>query len=204
MKTETINKYLGKTFGVLTILSLDHETYDKEKQCKRSYFNCKCNRCNKYCLTRSDRFSRISKYFPKSCTHCVDDLQKEIAENKYKIKDTKYIRNRIGSIRGAAKSRNIEMCLTNDEIESYLNKQCYYCKDNAMGIDRIDSMKPYTLDNCVSCCFICNRMKNKYDFNLFIDKITKIYHNFHDRSSTTIPKGSTSQANGDGNGEILN
>lgn len=32
MKEETLQKYIGMTKGVLTVLSLDHEIYDKEKQ----------------------------------------------------------------------------------------------------------------------------------------------------------------------------
>lgn len=71
-----------------------------------------------------------------------------------------------------------------------------------MGIDRIDSSKDYTLDNCVPCCFICNRIKNKYDLNTFFDKVEKIYLK-HIKGSTTISKESTSQANGNGNGELL-
>ena len=84
MKKETINKYLNKTFGVLTVLSLDHEEYDKIKQIKRSYFLCKCNRCGKNTVVRCDRFQKFGKYVPKSCTNCVNDLQKEIAEKNIK------------------------------------------------------------------------------------------------------------------------
>jgi hypothetical protein len=205
MKTETLKKYIGNTFGVLTVISLNNETYDKEKQSKRSYFYCKCNRCNENCIARSDRLTLIGNYLPKSCTHCVDDRQKETAEIKYKIKDTKHIRNRISSIKGAAKSRNISMQLSDTQIESFLNKKCYYCNENnAMGIDRLNSKEPYCMENCVTCCFICNRIKNKYSLELFLDKVSKIYYNFHNRSSTTIPKGSTLQVNGSGNGEALN
>lgn len=32
MKIETLKKYIGNTYGVLTILDLDHEEYDKTKQ----------------------------------------------------------------------------------------------------------------------------------------------------------------------------
>ena len=98
MKKETLDKYIGLTVGCLTVIELDHETYDKEKQSKRSYFKCKCNRCGKY----------------------------------------------------------------------------------------------------------CNIMKNKFDKDLFLQKIEQIYHNFHNESSTTISKESTSEANADGNGEFLN
>lgn len=201
MKLETLKKYLNTTHGVLTILELDHEEYDKIKQCKRSYFKCKCNRCGNTTIVRADRFGR-SKYIPKSCSNCINSLQKEIADKKYKA--DRQDRYRINSIKSNAKHRNYKISFTDDEIKEFLHKPCYYCGiDNANGIDRIDSTKNYTRENCVPCCYICNRMKNKYSIDIFLDKVNKIYKKFHNESSTTISKESTSQANGDGNGELL-
>jgi hypothetical protein len=200
MKQETLNKYLNTTHGVLTILELDHEEYDKLTQCKRSYFKCKCNRCGSITVVRTDRFGK-GKYIPKSCSNCISDLQKEIADKKYK--EDRPERHRINSIRSNAKSRNYKIELTNAEIKELLHKPCFYCgEENANGIDRVDSTKHYTKENCVPCCFICNRMKNKYSINVFLEKIKQIYHN-HNESSTTISKESTLQANGSGNGELL-
>lgn len=45
-------------------------------------------------------------------------------------------------------------------------------------------------------------MKNKYSISTFLNKVKQIYSN-HNEGSTTISKESTSQANGDGNGELL-
>lgn len=39
MKQETLEKYIGKTWGVLTCLGIDHEDYDKEKQIRRNLQN---------------------------------------------------------------------------------------------------------------------------------------------------------------------
>ena len=201
MKPETLNKYLNKTHGVLTVLGLDHEDYDKIKQCKKSYFKCKCNRCGSIVVVRYDKFTKKA-IPPKACPNCINDLQKEIADKKYKADRPE--RLRINSIRSNAKSRNYTVELTNEEIKEFLHRPCYYCGEcHANGIDRIDSTKNYTKDNCVPCCFICNRMKNKYSIDVFMDKIEKIYKKFHIEGSTTISKESTSQANGDGNGELL-
>lgn len=202
MKQETLNKYLNTTKGVLTVIDLDHEEYDKEKQCKRSYFKCYCNRCGKETIVRSDRFGK-SNYKPKSCSNCINDLQKQIAEIKYPSKEKK-LRDRISSIIACANGRNYKVNLTREEIKEYLVKPCYYCNcKNCMGIDRLDSKKDYSKDNCVSCCAICNRMKNKYNLNTFLDKVYKIYNKFYNESSTTISKESTLQANGNGSGELL-
>ena len=204
MKKETLDKYVGTTVGCLTIIELDHETYDKEKQVKRSYFKCKCNRCGKITIVRADRFSRNSTYVPVSCSHCVIDRQKETAENKYKISSTKFYRDKINSIRGNAKYRGYLIELTDEQMKYLLDNNCYYCNcPQAFGIDRIDSKKDYTIENCVSCCKYCNIMKNKFEKDLFLQKVEQIYNNFHNESSTTISKESTLQANGNGNGELL-
>lgn len=45
-------------------------------------------------------------------------------------------------------------------------------------------------------------MKNKFSKEDFINKVKSIYNNYI-KSSTTISKESTLQANGNGNGELL-
>jgi hypothetical protein len=43
------------------------------------------------------------------------------------------------------------------------------------GIDRVDSLRGYVLNNMVPCCGVCNRMKNNFSNDVFMDKIKKIY-----------------------------
>jgi hypothetical protein len=72
------------------------------------------------------------------------------------------------------------------------------------GIDRIDSSKEYSVENCVPCCKKCNIMKNVYSMTDFIDQVHKI-SNFQKlkESSTTIPQGSTLEASASGSGKLL-
>lgn len=53
------------------------------------------------------------------------------------------------------------------------------------GIDRKDSSKGYTIDNCVPCCTECNTMKSDLPLDVFYNRIDKIYK-FH--CSQTIEK----------------
>jgi hypothetical protein len=39
------------------------------------------------------------------------------------------------------------------------------------GLDRIDSKKHHSLDNCVSCCYRCNAAKNRLSKDEFLNKI---------------------------------
>lgn len=52
----------------------------------------------------------------------------------------------------------------------------YDCKLN--GIDRVDSQRGYELENCVSCCSMCNYMKQDYSITEFIQKIHQIANRF--------------------------
>lgn len=205
MKEETLKRYIGRQFGVITVLDIDHETYDKEKQVKRTYFKVHCNRCGKDSVLRADALiisGRNGKQERKSCKLCYADLQREIADKKYA--STRHFRRRLGSIKGNAKCRGFDFNLTEEQTEELINKPCFYCgQEHSDGIDRLDSSKPYTIDNCVPCCFVCNRMKNKYPLNLFLEKVEKIYNLHYNKSSTTISKESTLQANGSGSGELL-
>lgn len=61
----------------------------------------------------------------------------------------------------SAKKREIEFSLTQSEFETFWQRPCTYCGDaiETIGLDRIDSSLGYTLDNCISCCIVCNKMK---------------------------------------------
>ena len=119
--------------------------------------------------------------------------------------------------RSGARQRGIEWNLSEEEFKSLIKQNCYYCNEEPSrhqsvsyrddyelvnGIDRIDSNKGYSIDNCVPCCNTCNLMKNTLPKSVFFEKISQIY-NHRIKSSTTIPKGSTSQANGGGSGSPL-
>lgn len=181
-KQSTLNKYLGNTYGVLTVVSFDRT------ENSRSYFNCKCSRCGGISSVRSDRFSSKT-YTPKSCSHCVNDLQKEIADEKY-AEDRPY-NQRFNSLMSNAKERNISVEITKEEAFELFKQPCYYCgeievDDKIGGIDRINSDLGYTRDNTVSCCWVCNLMKNRFSLDIFYNKIDKIYNKHIKSSSTTI------------------
>ncbi len=90
-----------------------------------------------------------------------------------------------GYISGA-KTRKIKFNLTEDQFRKITSSNCYYCNCKpAMiqqaresrngdyihnGIDRVDSSKSYTLDNCVPCCGFCNTAKLDYTMEEFIKK----------------------------------
>ena len=73
-----------------------------------------------------------------------------------------------------AKKRGLILGITFNEFVKILNKPCYYCGEKGYGIDRLDSSMGYLKDNIVSCCSMCNYMKQSYTEEQFIEQCTKI------------------------------
>lgn len=65
-----------------------------------------------------------------------------------------------------AKKRDLIVSLTREQFESLSKEICYYCQgrldvDTGWGthLDRLDNSIGYTLENSMSCCHFCNRIK---------------------------------------------
>lgn len=87
------------------------------------------------------------------------------------------------------RNKNIKWKLSEEESSILFQGACHYCgvphsmvttgiRANGSythnGIDRLDSDKDYTFDNCVSCCKICNRAKGDLPYADFISWINLI------------------------------
>lgn len=84
--------------------------------------------------------------------------------------------------KNSAKFKNRIHDLTKDQFLSLALANCYYCGVlpsnsytlrgitlNYSGIDRKDSAVGYIFTNCLPCCFRCNRAKNKYSYEDFLN-----------------------------------
>lgn len=101
-------------------------------------------------------------------------------------------RNLLNQYKKGAKKRNLVYNLTEEQFNELVTGDCFYCGSKLTnvikgqgktsgdfhytGIDRVDSSKGYTKENSVSCCWMCNNMKNNTDVNEFINHIKKIYN----------------------------
>ena len=173
-------KYVNKKFGVLYVIEFTYKIK------YRKFYKCKCSRCNNFTNVRSDHLLKL----PKSCGNCVNSLQKEIADIKYK--ELRKYKNIFNSYKSNANSRNIKFDLTLNDVVNLVDSNCYYCNDiDSKGIDRMNNDKHYYIDNCVACCQFCNTMKNNYTIKETFEKVKNIYNNQLYQSSTTILKRST-------------
>ena len=93
-------------------------------------------------------------------------------------------------LKARAKNRGIPFSLTKDETYSVITKDCFYCGQPPSqvtkkkrykgefihsGLDRVCSRLPYSSDNIVACCIVCNVMKNTFSFSMFLQQIRRIY-----------------------------
>ena len=178
-KGQSEAKILNEKFGSCIIIDLNYILEDK----KRSY-NTRCLVCNKESWRRWDHFKKGPKY----CKFCKDKMSAKSSPNSV-------INSLFSGLKSNAKSRDIQVEITKEYFTNKIKENCYYCGDSPIvsqfsktrnrskilvshnGIDRVDSSKGYTIDNIVTCCSICNIMKNKFNEDVFFDKITKIYNN---------------------------
>lgn len=77
---------------------------------------------------------------------------------------------------------NIPFDLSYEDFERMTTDACYYCgtkvsngtNDKLLTIDRVDTTQGYSVDNCISCCYECNKLRsnrNQIDFLFQVFKI---------------------------------
>lgn len=86
----------------------------------------------------------------------------------------------------SARSRNLCWNITDQQCADLIMGDCHYCGRKAAdeprgcnGIDRVDNKRGYEIDNVVSCCTICNRMKMNLSRELFLDHVARIIKHQH-------------------------
>lgn len=100
------------------------------------------------------------------------------------------IRRHLSAYKSNAKDRNLTWNLSDEEFESLVTQNCFYCdsaptlksgwkayanrKFPVNGIDRFDNSLGYTTSNCKPCCTICNLAKKTLHGSEFIRHCAKI------------------------------
>jgi hypothetical protein len=178
--------YLGRRFGRLVC------TEHIEKNIFK--YNCDCG---------GSIIIQGAKIHHRNSCGCLDKERIFAVARKNRRYKTSTISEEYRNHRTNAKVRGY-IPLTREVWESIAFAPCYYCgetdtKNKALrksyskrsktlqpediplydvrmnGIDRLDSLKPYSKENCVSCCSMCNIMKNKFAEKDFLHKIKLIY-----------------------------
>lgn len=166
----------------------EYSEFYKNKRTKDG-LRCYCKVCeNQANKKREPEYKETRKKYRET------ENYKEIKRNYYKNNKEKVLnsnkswaqtqKGKYFSYKRNAEQRDILWNLTESEFLDFWNKSCFYCGDSikTIGIDRIDSDKEYTLDNCISCCTTCNKMKLNLPKDKFITQIHKIAENLKDEN----------------------
>jgi hypothetical protein len=89
-------------------------------------------------------------------------------------------KKRYSVLLSSAKSRGLEVNISQIEYDMLINLGCMYCGDElsenkGVGLDRIDSSIGYISSNVTPCCKRCNVAKNDMDICEFLTWVEKIY-----------------------------
>jgi hypothetical protein len=164
----------GLTFGSWLVLKYQPED-DKHKHFER-FWLCRCS-CGKEKVVSS---YALRSGHSKSCG-CSRGHELDPGEAGY---------NRLKRVyKRGAEERGYAFLLSDDLFKKLVTGNCFYCgeKPNKIisdesknsiflynGIDRIDNKRGYEEDNVVSCCELCNRMKNISGVDNFINHCKRI------------------------------
>lgn len=119
----------------------------------------------------------------KACHHCASPNMLPKGESAFKRLYKWYQRN--------ARVRNHEWNLSSEEARKLFQRNCFYCdsvptnisapnpRGNGSflynGIDRVNNLLGYTIENSITACEICNFMKRNLSLEAFNTHIRKIY-----------------------------
>jgi len=156
----------GKRFGRWTVLRLYSEEIRKvtAQNMVIRYWWCRCDCGNEKPVHRQSLVLKKS-------TSC-GCFQRENSHNLFSIPGTAF-KKLLASYKRCARHRGIGWNLTEKQFKNLVISPCYYtgmlpsskivAKSGEVflynGIDRLDSDKEYTIENCVSCCTEVNTMK---------------------------------------------
>lgn len=203
----------GKRVGKLVVLNYVFHTMKTGR--KMWLWECRC-KCGNIIYTRT---RALLKENPVSS--CIECGYKRMAA-KNTLSDNLSLQKRIfRNYKRGAKNRGYSWEISFEDFQSLIQKNCSYCNKEPQvnkgeepyfrnegfkrnGIDRRENSIGYTKQNVTTCCSRCNRMKLDMSEEEFLESIKNCYNYLFNKSSTTIPTGSTLQVNGSGNGNPSN
>ncbi len=134
-----------------------------------------CAQCGKDFESYKTRYGKESL----NCKSCQEAQAKQDEKRKDRVRNFKrekfnniaqyYREYVVGSVK-----RGYEMNLDFDTFSKLVIAECNYCghkkEGEVNGIDRVDNAQGYSVENCVTACWKCNRIKYIYHKDFFIEK----------------------------------
>lgn len=147
---------------------------------------CTIETCNKKMLARgwcSQHLSRFYKHgdpnillHKTTCTKldcnrkhsarglCSRHFEEFRRQSGYRAMYDKLPKTRFTDCKRYAKNRGLEWVIGFNDYAELIQRNCFYCDGplpaTKVGLDRLDNMKGYSLNNVVPCCRYCNQMRS--------------------------------------------
>ena len=129
--------------------------------------------------------NKVCKGYERGCRKILGIRDLEFCDScrkKRQMYEMENLKRKIRVYKYNAKQRNIAFYLTDEQCIKFFKAPCELCNQSppdklSCGIDRIDNKKEYILENCRSCCTVCNLMKGSQDDVYFLKKIEHILNN---------------------------
>ncbi len=169
VKTENLT---SQKFGEWTVMSKAEykETANGKRICM---WACRCS-----CGAESKiSTASLRNGSSKSCGNCISVIDAGLNQIFIRYKSE-------------AKSNGRDFFLTQEQFKKLIQSNCDYCKRQPSnkkklkrktldyivynGVDRVDSSRGYTLDNCVPCCYKCNIAKSDMTRAEFFEWILEV------------------------------
>jgi hypothetical protein len=171
----------GMRFGKLLVI--EFVEYNKHKNAK---WRCVCD-CGKEKITTA---TLLNQGQTRSCGCLNKNSLAAMRKATIKYKGDAIQRRLYSHYKVNAKKRNLAFDLVEDEFYALISEKCFYCGAEAAnhcrtayikdvliynGLDRVDPVKGYALDNVVPCCKTCNWAKQKMGLEEFYAWLARAY-----------------------------
>lgn len=185
---------IEERFGRLKTTNITQIREEGKSNHKTLYCQCKCD-CGKELFVRKQSLLNGNT---KSCgcyrkDHCqsIGLLRSGVPPTKTNKSTTSPspIKALIRKYKYNSLKRGILFELSDKDFSALVKKNCYYCNKEPLqkirvgkystiynGVDRLDSSKGYSKENCVSCCKQCNIAKSSHSLLDFFEWIKKVYN----------------------------
>lgn len=161
---------VGQKFNEWEVIGFDSKTYADSKN--RTVIQVRCSCGCESSVTKERLMSGRSSRCKSCALKGKAGLRKEDSVTGVTTVYGEYRRN--------AETKKVPFLLTLEDVTSLVFKECYYCGEepsrkvirtcHVNGLDRIVPEKGYVEGNVVPCCATCNRMKNIFSYENFIQR----------------------------------
>ena len=169
----------NRVFGKLTVISRADKTSGGNYR-----WNCVCS-CGKNAKVGG---TNLQNGHTKSCG-CLQPHLSSLNSTINNRKEGAAFRKLLRQYKSSAQERSIEWALSEEDFRVLVTSACFYTGRLPQsvsraasgeifvhnGIDRLDSSKGYSTENCVSCCTVVNYAKRSLSVEDFLQMVKEVF-----------------------------